>query len=86
VFQRELDANYSDLQYCRNRDYNHFCYERKVKGDERLSCRMLIINKGKKKLPAFTVKTGKDELKAKALKDGNLEYAVQGNQQVKINW
>jgi hypothetical protein len=58
----------------------------KVKGDERLTCRMLMINTGKKKLPAITVKTGTTELKHKALKDGNIEYAVNGNQKVKVNW
>ncbi|MBD1367106.1 hypothetical protein IDJ77_25065 [Mucilaginibacter sp. ZT4R22] len=58
----------------------------KVKGDERLSCRMLIIKTGKKKLPAFTVKVGKDELKGKALKDGNVEYTVNGHQELKVIW
>nr|WP_294944452.1 hypothetical protein [uncultured Mucilaginibacter sp.] len=58
----------------------------KVKGDERLSCRMLIINTGKTKLPEFTVKTDAGELKGKAVKGGNREFAVNGGHAVSIRW
>ncbi|MDB5006729.1 MAG: hypothetical protein JWP45_1122 [Mucilaginibacter sp.] len=57
-------------------------------GDGRLSCRMMIVKNGKGKLPAFTVtiKGQKDELKGKQTKDGYMEYCLQGNQTVKIDW
>ncbi|HTD98501.1 MAG TPA: hypothetical protein VK668_04420 [Mucilaginibacter sp.] len=57
----------------------------KVKGDARLSCRMLIV-KGKQALPAFTVQGGETELKGQHRKDGHIEYTVGGHQQIKINW
>jgi len=59
-----------------------------VLGDERLTCRMMIIKIGKAKLPEFEVIVSgtKDVLKATAAKEGNLEYAVHGNQQIKISW
>ncbi|TFF35552.1 glycoside hydrolase family 88 protein [Mucilaginibacter psychrotolerans] len=58
----------------------------KVKGDGRLNCRMMIVNKDKKALPAFIVKGKDGELKGKRQKDGNIEYAVNGDQQIKVNW
>jgi hypothetical protein len=58
----------------------------KIKGDERLSCRLLVIKKDKAALPAFTVKGNDGELKAKHRKDGHLEFTVNGNQQIKFNW
>jgi hypothetical protein len=58
----------------------------KVKGDKRLSCRMLVIKKDTKVLPAFTVNSEGSELQGKHLKNGNIEYTVNGGQQIKLNW
>jgi hypothetical protein len=58
----------------------------KVKGDERLSCRMLIVKKDKNALPHFSVKTKSGEAKETHRKDGHLEYTVAGNQQIKLSW
>jgi hypothetical protein len=57
-----------------------------VKGDSRLSCRMLIVNPDKKRLPAFTVTGNTIEVKGTHRKDGHMEYLINGNQQIKINW
>lgn len=58
----------------------------KVKGDERLSCRMLLVKQGKKKLPAFTVKGRTGELAVQLHKDRHIEFAVNGDQEIAINW
>ena len=58
----------------------------KVKGDARLNCRMLIVNKNENKLPVFTVIAATGEIKGTHRNDYNLEYAISGNQRIKINW
>ncbi|QPH40170.1 hypothetical protein [Pedobacter endophyticus] len=59
----------------------------KVLGDERLTCRMMILKTGKTKLPEFSVRTQKSkELAPTNLKDGHLEYQLNGNQEVVIAW
>jgi hypothetical protein len=57
-----------------------------VKGDERLTCRMLMVKKDRKPLPEFTVKNEKDVLKGLHRKDGHIEFVINGNQHIKINW
>jgi len=59
-----------------------------VLGDERLTCRMMIVKTGKSKLPGFDVTTSnrKEQLKGTAAKEGNIEYTINGNQQIKIRW
>jgi hypothetical protein len=61
-----------------------------VKGDEKLTCRMLIINKGNHALPSFTVSTRLDKEKELvdgiATKEGNIEYIIKGNRQIHISW
>jgi len=57
----------------------------KVKGDKRLSCRMRII-KGKSKMPAFAVTGDEGELKTTHHKDDYIEFTINGDQQIKINW
>jgi hypothetical protein len=59
-----------------------------IKGDPRLTCRMMIISNGKNKLPNFTVaaKGQKQEIKGTKTKDGNLEYIVNGGQKIHIKW
>jgi hypothetical protein len=61
-----------------------------VLGDSALTCRMCIINKGKKRLPAFDIKVANAEDQeqigsAKQTKDG-YEYFVHGNQTISISW
>jgi hypothetical protein len=57
-----------------------------VLGDERLSCRMMIVKTGNKKLPKFDVeiKGQKTALIARPVKNGNLEYTVPGSSNVTI--
>ena len=57
-----------------------------VKGDERLSCRMLIVKNGHNELTQFTIMGKKGELKGIKRKDGHIEYTLNGNQQIKLNW
>jgi hypothetical protein len=58
----------------------------RVKGDPRLSCRMLIVKNAGTKLPSFSVSCERSDLKTIHRRDGNLEYIVNGNQQIQINW
>ncbi|TSJ36360.1 hypothetical protein FO440_22915 [Mucilaginibacter corticis] len=58
----------------------------KVKGDERLECRLLVIKNGKKKLPELSVKNQNAELPGKKVKNGNIEYTVPGNSSLAIKW
>lgn len=58
----------------------------KVKGDERLNCRMLILNQENKKLPRFIVTANNNEIKGKVLKGGHTEFIVTGNNHIKLNW
>lgn len=59
-----------------------------VLGDERLSCRMMIVKTGTRKLPDFkvTINGSKDTLLPVQVKDGNIEYIIQGNQDINISW
>lgn len=60
-----------------------------VRGDSRLTCRMVIVKKDKAKLPSFTV-TEKGSGKKVALTgktvNGNIEYQVRGNKSVNVKW
>jgi hypothetical protein len=61
-----------------------------VKGDERLSCRMLIIDRDNNKLPEFSI-TGKrndikEAIKGQLNNYGYMEYTVKGNQEIQIKW
>jgi len=59
-----------------------------VLGDERLTCRMMIVKTGKSKLPEFEVigSNQKESIKGKPAKGGNIEYTLNGNQQINISW
>ncbi len=58
----------------------------RVKGDERLSCRMRIISPDKNKLPAFTVTVNKDIMKGELFENDDLEYTITGNRKIKVHW
>jgi len=60
----------------------------RVLGDQRLTCRMMIVKTGTTKLPHFEVSgsSTKDVLKAKNAKNGNIEFTLNGNQQINIRW
>lgn len=60
----------------------------KVIGDGRLSCRLMLVKTGNKKLPAFNVYINgeKTPLKGKQTNGGNQEYIIQGNAAVHIDW
>jgi hypothetical protein len=59
-----------------------------VKGDARFACRMVITKPKKDKLPSITVKQGpkKIGLSGRILKGGDIEYAINGGDQIKISW
>jgi hypothetical protein len=59
-----------------------------ILGDERLTCRMMIVKTGEAKLPAIKVTYGgkKEALKGSLTTEGHLEYQVRGNHQVSISW
>ncbi|WGQ10673.1 hypothetical protein QG516_03260 [Pedobacter gandavensis] len=58
----------------------------KILGDERISCRMMLVKTGKKKIPEFEVKIKgrKDLMKASRVENGNLEYFISGNSTITI--
>ncbi|MFI5162871.1 MAG: hypothetical protein ACHQHN_16435 [Sphingobacteriales bacterium] len=60
----------------------------KTAGDERMDCRLLIVKRDNKKLPALKVqlKGSKENLEGKLTKEGHLEFELGGNQQVRISW
>jgi hypothetical protein len=58
----------------------------KIKGDERLHCRVLIVKKEKKPLPTFLLKGSNVEIKGKEQQAGHLEFVLSGNQQIQIKW
>lgn len=57
-------------------------------GDQRLSCRMMIVKTGSGKLPVFklTIKGEKEPVKSTLTHEGHLEYQLRGNQQVSLQW
>jgi len=58
-----------------------------VLGDERLSCRLMLVKTGNRKLPEFQVSTKTSgELRGKLVTSGNLAYTISGNQKISINW
>jgi hypothetical protein len=61
-----------------------------IKGDDRLTCRVMIVKTEKHKLPKFSlfVKNGpKAEIvDGKLRKDGHIEYTVPGNRKIDIKW
>jgi hypothetical protein len=61
-----------------------------VKGDEKLSCRMLIIHTDKHALPSFTVSASRDKereiIGGVAAKEGYMEYIIKGNRHINISW
>jgi hypothetical protein len=56
----------------------------KILGDERLSCRLVLVRQDKK-LPEFNV-IAREEVKGKNIKGGHVEYIVKGNTDIKISW
>jgi hypothetical protein len=60
----------------------------RLAGDPRLSCRVMLVRSGKRKLPDFvvTLKGSHEKLKGKKTKEGHLEFSLPGNSEVHINW
>ncbi|WP_316813775.1 hypothetical protein [Pedobacter heparinus] len=58
----------------------------KILGDERITCRMMLVKTAQKKIPDFEVliKGKKEPLKAKLVNNGNLEYIIPGNTAITI--
>jgi hypothetical protein len=60
-----------------------------VRGDSRMTCRMVIVKKDETKLPDFTVTQkvdGKEQkLTGKEVK-GNIEFFVKGNSSINVSW
>ena len=59
----------------------------KILGDARITCRMMLVKTGKKKLPEFTVTLNdqKEPLKGKPVSGGNIEYLIPGDSTIRIN-
>lgn len=59
-----------------------------ILGDSRLTSRLVIVKMDNKKLPKFTVTASgqKQEIKGKTTSKGNIEYAINGGQSLKITW
>lgn len=74
----------------------HFKYSSKhtltltLKGSDMLTCRLIIINKGKELPKDLTLQTRQGRtrhtLPSKRLSSGDLEFEVAGNQQILISW
>jgi len=59
----------------------------RLAGDGRLTCRLMIVKTGQKKLPELTVTLNKKEkLNHKPAPGGNLEYEVPGDAEIHIDW
>ena len=60
----------------------------RVIGDERLSCRLMVVRSDDKKLPDVNVilKGRKESLPGALRRDGHLEFQVGGNTTVTIHW
>jgi hypothetical protein len=78
-------VDYPTTKY--NKRGQTFTFE--VRGDNRLTCRMVIVKKDKTKLPTFTV-TQKGDSKAEGLTGkvvkGNIEFFVKGNSSISVKW
>ena len=58
-----------------------------VRGDERMTCKLMIIKTGSSKLPAFKVRVGEQlEVLEGRVNDKHTQYTVRGNQKVKISF
>ena len=59
-----------------------------VLGDQRLTCNMRLIKKGKAKLPEFVVrlKNNKEVIHGKKAESGMMVYQLPGDQEVTISW
>lgn len=58
----------------------------RVKGDGKLSCRMMVIKTHKSSLPEFKVKANNEELQSINSNADHIEYTVNGCQIITINW
>lgn len=58
----------------------------KILGDQRISCRMMLVKISQKKIPEFRVllKGKKEPLKARPVQNANLEYIIPGNSSITI--
>jgi hypothetical protein len=60
----------------------------RLAGDGRLKARLMVVKTGNGKMPHLmvTVNGSKEPLKGKKVKDGNFEFEVTGDSEVKIDW
>ncbi|HEX3384686.1 MAG TPA: hypothetical protein VHS53_05845, partial [Mucilaginibacter sp.] len=60
----------------------------RLAGDDRLSCTIMVVKTGSKKLPELKVTSGKknDAVKGRKVNGGHMAYHVSGNEQVTITW
>ncbi|CAM4363996.1 hypothetical protein SAMN06265348_113124 [Pedobacter westerhofensis] len=58
-----------------------------ILGDESCTCRLMVVKTGRKKLPEITLTIkGHQVITGKQVKNGNIEFAVNGNQKVELSW
>src|SRR5690606_24145647 len=60
----------------------------KVFGDQQMNCRLMVIRKADKSLPAKLEITGSRQKSpgASTVKEGHLEYQLRGDQKIRITW
>lgn len=82
-FMIYVDYPTSDFKYRKGSPLSFW-----VRGDEKLTCRMMLLSKDGKSLPKFKVvmqqKEHEEVIKGEQTKEGNLEYVVRGNCYVTI--
>jgi hypothetical protein len=58
-----------------------------VLGDDRLTCRLMIIKGNQAELPKLSLSmAGNKEITGEITKEGNLNYEIQGDQRITISW
>jgi hypothetical protein len=58
-----------------------------ILGEESCTCRLMVVKTGRTKLPEITLTLkGNHVITGKHVKDGNIEFAVTGNQKVDLSW
>jgi hypothetical protein len=66
----------------RKKDHLHI----RLAGDNRLSCRLMVVKTGLDKLPEVKVSVNQKPIDSKKGKGGHLEYLMPGNAEITINW
>ncbi len=58
----------------------------KIKGNEKLTCRLMVVKRHDKMLPVFILKSNGVEMAGTHRNDGHMEYTVNGDSEIGISW